>query len=109
VDLIRSIDVVINYCVPSNETDPIFTYDFTDSFNVKTIIFCRILEPPASKIGQNSSSSLIKIIINYCVVTSRCVFVNKVLKYPNISQTQFILHTYLPMKMEQIECSETSA
>ena len=30
-------------------------------------------------------------------------------KYSNISQTQFILHTYLPMKMEQTECSETSA
>ena len=28
-------------------------------------------------------------------------------KYTNISQTQFILHTYLPMKMEQTECSET--
>jgi len=28
-------------------------------------------------------------------------------KCPNISQTYFILHTYLPMKMEQ--CSETSA
>ena len=30
-------------------------------------------------------------------------------KYPNISQTYFILHTYLPMNMEQTECSETSA
>jgi hypothetical protein len=29
-------------------------------------------------------------------------------KNPNISQLH-ILHTYLPMKMEQTECSETSA
>ena len=36
MDLFHSIEVVINYCDPSNETDPIFIYDFTDSCNVKT-------------------------------------------------------------------------
>ena len=57
--LIHSTEVVIYYCDPSNETDPIFIYDFTDSFNVETNN-CRILELPASKSGQNSSSELTK-------------------------------------------------
>jgi hypothetical protein len=30
-------------------------------------------------------------------------------KYPNISQTYFILHTYVPMKIDQTQCSESSA